>query len=100
MSNTKPRGLSVKTTSGDSSCPFQVFPSSQEVVPVAALASLFRTVKQHFGSFPPSETVELGCDCSPDSFAVKPAYCPLREQDVTVLQGLQERSIIKGIAEH
>lgn len=37
----------------------------------------FRTVKQHFGSLPPSETVELGRDCSLGSFAIEPAYLPL-----------------------
>lgn len=46
MSITKPCGLSVETTSGDSSCQFQAFSSSQEVLArptlrVAALASLF-----------------------------------------------------------
>lgn len=74
-------------------------PGAADVARCSVSITFFRT-KQHFGSFPPSETVELGRDCSLDSFAIEPAYCPLREHGVTALQCMQGRSIIKGIAEH
>lgn len=106
MSITKPCGLSMETTSGDSSCQFQAFssslgsPGAADVARCSVRIAFFVQLSNTLDRCRLRRPWNSAAIAPSTPLLSNPLTCPLRERDVTVLQCMQGRSIIKGFAEH
>lgn len=97
MSITKPCGLSMETTSGDSSCQF---PGAADVARRSVCITFSVQLSNTLDRFRLRRPWNSAAIAPSTPSLSNPLTCPLLEHDVTVLQCMQGRSIIKGIAEH